>query len=85
MLQVGSGSVEKVPDPAGQKSPDPDPHPWVHEDDMLSSATPPGLLISRSVCDRIIDRTYLTASGLPEGPHGSRFHRDAHRAGRKVC
>ena len=29
LLQVGSGSgsVEKVPDPAGQKSPDPDPHP----------------------------------------------------------
>ena len=53
LLQVGcgsgSGSVKKVPDPAGQKSPDPDPHPWVHEDDMLSSATPPGLLISRSV------------------------------------
>ena len=23
LLQVGSGSVEKVPDPAGQKSPDP--------------------------------------------------------------
>jgi len=27
LLQVGSGSVEKVPDPKGQKSPDPDPHP----------------------------------------------------------
>ena len=28
LLQVGSesGSVEKVPDPAGQKSPNPDPH-----------------------------------------------------------
>jgi len=28
LLQVGSGSVKKVPDPTGQKSPDPDPHPW---------------------------------------------------------
>ena len=36
MLQVGSGSgsVKKVPDtdPAGQKSPDPDPHPCVEHD-----------------------------------------------------
>ena len=23
--------VKKVPDPAGQKSPDPDPHPWLKE------------------------------------------------------
>ena len=30
MLQLGYGSyLKKVPDPAGQKSPDLDPHPWL--------------------------------------------------------
>ena len=27
LLQVGSGSVEKITGAGGQKSPDPDPHP----------------------------------------------------------